>query len=95
LIKHIEENDHNIIGMLTCESRDLFLIYFKRKLNELISNRYGNEIANNAANVPADYLMNFISSSFVDTVVWWLDTGRKTDVSIVASYFEAIVNRII
>lgn len=94
LIKHIEENDHNIIGMLTCESRDLFLVYFKRKLNELISNRYGDELAKNAANIPMDYLVNFISSGFVDTVVWWLDTGRKDEASTVAGYFETIVHRI-
>ncbi len=95
LIKHIEENDHNIIGMLTCESRDLFLIYFKRKLNELISSRYGKELEKNDAKIPKDYLVNFISSGFVDTVVWWLDTGRKADVSTVAGYYETIVKRII
>ena len=34
LLQHLQENDRNIIGLLSCESSEIFLRYFKDSLNE-------------------------------------------------------------
>lgn len=36
LLQHLEKNDNNILGLLSCESNELFLRYFKDSLNQLL-----------------------------------------------------------
>ena len=36
LLQHLQENDRNIMGLLSCESSELFLRYFRDSLNELV-----------------------------------------------------------
>ena len=40
LLHHLQENEHNILVLLSCESSELFLRYFKDSLNELIQNQF-------------------------------------------------------
>ena len=40
LLQHLQENDRNIIGLLSCESSEIFLRYFKDSLNELIQSQF-------------------------------------------------------
>ena len=37
ILFHLRDNRKNIVGILSCESGELFLNYFKKYLNELIS----------------------------------------------------------
>ena len=39
LLQHLQENDNNILGLLSGESRDIFLRYFKDSLNDLVRSR--------------------------------------------------------
>ena len=36
LLQHLEENNNNVLGLLSCESSEIFLRYFKDSLNELV-----------------------------------------------------------
>ena len=40
LLQHLQENDNNILGLLSCESNDIFLRYFKDSLNELVQTQF-------------------------------------------------------
>jgi len=42
LLQHQQENDNNILGLLSCESSEIFLRYFKDSLNELIQTQFIN-----------------------------------------------------
>lgn len=94
LLQHLQENDNNILGLLSCESSELFLRYFKNSLNQLLSAQIVDWTKQGCGQVPQDFLTNHISSSFVDMVQWWLKGGRKQSPEQLTAYFEAVIKPI-
>lgn len=94
LLQHLQENDNNILGLLSCESSELFLRYFKNSLNQLLSAQIVDWAKQGCGQVPQDFLANHISSSFVDMVQWWLKGGRKQSPEQLTAYFEAVIKPI-
>ena len=69
LLQHLQEDENNILELLSCESSELFLRYFKDSLNELIQNQFVNQNRKNNTDIPQDFLVNHISGSFVEMVL--------------------------
>ncbi|MDO4553569.1 MAG: TetR/AcrR family transcriptional regulator [Lachnospiraceae bacterium] len=110
LLLHLQENDRNILGLLSCESSEIFLRYFKDSLQELIRvqliSRRKEQILNETSvvekialqkqtPVPEDFLINHISGSFVEMVLWWLKGGQKQTPEELDHYFEAVISGIL
>ncbi len=95
LLKHLEKNDNNILGLLSSQNNEIFLRYFKSNLKNLVVAEYldSGKIKNNS--VPKDYLVNHISSSFVETVEWWINRKMKESPEKIAEYFLAAIEPII
>lgn len=91
LLQHLAENDNNILGLLSCESNEIFLRYFKDSLNELIGSQYVNQKHPTASFLPEDFLINHISGSFVEMVLWWIRGGRKQKPEELDQYFQAVI----
>ena len=90
LLRHIKNNDHNILDLLSCCNNDLFLRYFKEGLLKLIrsqSDFFGNE---KIKQLPEDFLLNYISSAFTETVKWWIDGKMKQSPEEITRYFMLI-----
>lgn len=94
ILYHLLDNKKNIIGILTCESGELFLRFFKQYLNELIATRMLNGV-NRKKDLPADFLINHISSSFVGMVQWWIRNNLQQTPEELADYFMAVVTPIL
>lgn len=91
LLRHLQENDRNILGLLSSENNEIFLRYFKSNLKRLILAQYAEKgLLKNAA-LPEDYLVNHISSSFVETVDWWLSQKMKETPEQLTSMFLAVI----
>lgn len=91
LLHHLQKNDNNILELLSCENNELFLRYFKDSLKILIQREpslFGNK-RNNA--LPDDYWVNFVASTFVETVRWWIDGGMTTSPERISEYFTAVI----
>jgi AcrR family transcriptional regulator len=73
ILHHLKDSEKNIVGILSCESGDLFMGYFKGYLTEMFSN-YLYEIKVNA---PADFVLNHLVGSFAETVKWWINNKMK------------------
>lgn len=52
LLQHLQEDENNILELLSCESSELFLRYFKDSLNELIQNQFVNQNRKNNTDIP-------------------------------------------
>ncbi len=65
LLQYLEENDNNILGLLSCESSDIFLRYFKDSLNELIKVQFINQDRRRNTTLPEDFLVNHISAQLL------------------------------
>ena len=87
LLRHLEKNDDNILQLLTSPNNDLFLRYFKESLKETINNRLNFK----SMAVPKEFLINHISSTFVETVIWWTKGGKKETPEKITEYLWAIL----
>ena len=94
-MQHLQENDNNILGLLSCESSDIFLRYFKDSLNGLIQNQFVNQNRNTNLDVPQDFLVNHISGSFVEMVLWWIKGHMKQTPVELDRYFRAVIEPVL
>lgn len=83
ILHHLKDNERNLVGILTCESGELFMGYFKGYLTEMFS-KYLNEIHVNA---PADFVLNHLVGGFTESVKWWLDNKMKYTPEEIARFY--------
>ncbi len=94
LLKHLQENDMNILGLLSSENNDIFLKHFKNNLKALIITQYADKGKFKNSKLPEEYLVNHIASTFVETVDWWISTNRKESPEKINEYFLGAVEPI-
>ena len=95
LLQHLQENDKNIIALLSCESSEMFLRFFKDSLNELVRSQFINQDRKANTHIPQDFLINHISGSFVEMVLWWIKGRMKQTPEDLDRYFRAVIEPII
>ena len=95
LLQHLQEDENNILELLSCESRELFLRYFKNSLNELVQNQFVTQNRKNNTDIPQDFLVNHISGSFVEMVLWWIKSRMKQTPEELDRYFRAVIEPIL
>lgn len=91
ILYHLLDNERNILGMLTNESNELFLGFFREYLSELIADHMLNGLELRGKKVPDDFLVNHISSSFVGMIQWWARNGLKQSPEEMSEYFMAVI----
>jgi len=95
LLRHLQENDSNILGLLSSQNNEIFLRYFKSNLKELIKKQYIDKRSFKATELPQDYLVNHISATFVETVEWWISYGMNESPELINEYFLAVTEPIL
>lgn len=95
LLQHLAENDNNILGLLSCESSEIFLRCFKDSLNELIYSQFVHRNTRKNWELPDDFLINHISGSFVEMVLWWIRGGMKYTPEELDRYFRAVIEPVL
>ena len=91
LLRHLQKNDLNILGLLSSQNNEIFLRYFKENLKRLIINQYAQKGMFENSNLPEDYLVNHISSSFTQAIEWWISNGMKDSPETITEYFLCTV----
>ncbi len=95
LLHHLQENENNILQLLSCESSELFLRYFKNSLNELVEDQLVDKNRKTHGDIPRDLLVNHISTSFVEMVLWWIKGRMKQTPEELDRYFLAVIGPIL
>ncbi|WP_338106700.1 TetR/AcrR family transcriptional regulator [Mordavella massiliensis] len=95
LLQHLQEDENNILELLSCESSELFLRYFKDSLNELIKRQFVGRDREKNADIPEDFLVNHISGSFVEMVLWWIRGRMKQTPEELDRYFRAVIEPVL
>ena len=95
MLYHLQENGKNISRLLTGESSEIFLMYFKQYLNKMVLTYLLDEINHKNSKVPEEFLKNHISGSFVNMVQWWVRGGMKESPQNLADYFLAVIEPIL
>ena len=94
LLKHLQENDFNILALLSSENNEIFLKYFKGNLKKLVIAQFSKNGALENKKLPENYLINHISSSFVEAVEWWVSNKFKHTPEEITDYFLATIEPI-
>ena len=87
LVLHLQKNDNNILELLSSRNNDLFLKYFKSGLRELVTRNLILFESEKSEKLPESFRINHISSTFVETVKWWIEGGMKESPEIITEYF--------
>lgn len=95
LLRHLQENDRNILELLSSQNNEIFLRYFKDNLKKLIQIQYADTGLLKYSALPEDYLINHISSSFVETANWWISRNMKETPEQIAEYFLSVIEPIL
>ena len=91
LFKHIQNNDNNILSLLSSQNNDLFLRYFKVNLESLIESHLDLFESKRKDIIPEAFWKNHIISTFVGTLKWWIDTGMKESPEVITEYFLKVI----
>ena len=92
LFKHIKKNDNNICKLLSSKNNELFLEYFKGEVRLLILRHISDFKDKKPQNIPQDFWVNHITSTFIETLRWWINDGSKESADTIASYFTSAIN---
>ncbi len=87
LLQHLQKNDNKILDLLSSRNNDLFLRYFKHNLIKLVESQLPLFESEKNKKLPDSYLINHITSSFVETIRWWIDNGKKETAEQITKYF--------
>lgn len=87
ILYHLQDNRKNIKGLLSCESGDIFMGYFKGYLKQAFSEY----ISGGKCHVPDEYLLNHAVCSFCETVRWWLSKHEQYTPEEMAGFFMEVM----
>ena len=91
LFQHFQKNDNNILALLSSQNNELFLRYFRSNLELLIESQLPLFDIRKSKGIPEVFWKNYIVSTFVETLKWWVENGMKESPETIAEYFFQIV----
>ena len=93
LLQHLQENDNNVLGLLSGESSEVFLRYFKDSLSGLVRSQLAQRCKR--PDLPREFLVNHVSGSFVEMVLWWIKGHMRQTPAELDRYFLAVMEPIL
>ena len=87
LFRHLQKNDNNILTMLSSQNNQLFLQYFKQNLRELTVSQLPLFATRKSEKLPDDFWIDHISSVFIETLQWWIDSGMTYSPEAITEFF--------
>ena len=84
MLYHLKDNSRYISRILSCESGDVFMNYFKEYLEKV----FRIELRKVRTDVPAEYLLNHMVCDFAETVRWWMKNDIYTPEEISRFFFS-------
>ena len=93
ILAHLQENDRNILRLLSGESNEIFMRCFKKGMITVIEKRLLPK--KKKSSVPHDFLVNHIAGSFIELVYWWIEGGMKYTPKELDEYFRSAIEPLI
>ncbi len=91
LFKHIKKNDNNLYKLLASKNNELFLEYFRNGVRSLIIARLSDFEDRKPKEIPADFWINHITSSFIETLRWWIANKMELSPEVITEYFLLLI----
>ena len=88
VLYHLQEHMAYLPGLVSGESGEVFMYYFRQHLRELFSST----VPASAYKAPYDYVLNHMVCDFAETVRWWTLNKQYSPEEISAFFFETTTN---
>lgn len=90
LLRHIKNNDDNILRLLRSRNNELFLGYFKKNLEGMVA-QLTNDDAIRKSGLPKDFFVNYVAAVFTQTVFWWAEREFAQPPEQISAYFDTVL----
>ncbi len=84
VLYHLQEHMDYLPGLLTGESGEVFMFFFKQHLRDL----FCAIVPESAYHAPYDYVLSHMIGDFAETVRWWTANRQYSPEEISAFFFE-------
>jgi AcrR family transcriptional regulator len=91
LFQHLLKNDNQILQLLSCPNNDLFLQHFKGHLRQMVCGHLSQFSSRKDPRLPEDFWIDHITSTFVETLRWWVDQGMRESPETITEFFHLAV----
>ncbi len=91
LFKHLHKNDNNILTLLSSRNNELFLRYFRSNLESLTESQLSLFESKKSTDIPDSFWKNHITSTFIETLKWWIANGMKESPELITEYFFTVI----
>lgn len=88
ILYHLQDSRKNLRGLLSCESGNIFMKYFKNYLHEMFP-AYVEKLHYKA---PTEYVVNIAICGFAETVRWWITEDEQYTPEQIAAFFIEYIN---
>ena len=92
LLQHLQKNDNNILDLLASDEDGVFGGYFKESLKNLIQSQMQAFDSPKAKELPPSYWLDYVATTFLETVRWWVSGGRQDTPEVLATYFLTAIS---
>ena len=86
ILYHLQEHFDYLPGMLSGDSEDIFMRYFKQHLEKL----FAKVVTISSIAAPKDYLLNHMVCDFAETVKWWTKNQSYSPEDICNFFYKTI-----
>lgn len=91
LLRHLKENDNNILKMFCGQNNLLFYEYFKDGVLSLVKKQISSFESRRDKSLPENFWLYHITSVFTETVKWWVKNDLKETPETIVGYFYKLV----
>lgn len=86
ILYHLKDKEKDITGILSSESSELFMQYFRGYLADMFA-QYQHEVY---ADAPDAFILNHLVGSFAEAVKWWVRGQMKKTPEEISRYFLSV-----
>lgn len=92
LFQHLSNNDNQILRLLSSPSNELFRKSFKEELAMMIRTESDWVAIGRVKALPEEFWIHHAAATFVETVCWWLEHGKKESPEKICEYYLLALN---
>jgi hypothetical protein len=84
ILYHLQESSRYIKRILSCESGEMFMRYFKERMTMV----FDGELEKQKSDIPKEYMLNHMVCDFAETVRWWMKNDHYSPEEISRFFFS-------
>ncbi len=84
MLYHLQDNNRYISRILSCESGEIFMNFFKEYLRKI----FNAELKKIRTDIPTEYILNHMVCDFAETVRWWMKNDNYSPEDISRFFFS-------